>query len=110
MKVLVCGGRMYDDRSCVFRILDALHAEKTITLVLHGVADGADMMADAWAFDRKVETLRFPAWRYASPIARNDAMLREGNPGLVIAFPGGSGTADMVARARAAGVRVIRVS
>jgi hypothetical protein len=32
--------------------------------------------------------------------------LRKGKPDLVIAFPGGRGTADMVARARKAGVPV----
>lgn len=33
----------------------------------------------------------------------------EGKPDLVVAFPGGRGTADMVKRARAAGVEVIEV-
>jgi hypothetical protein len=40
---------------------------------------------------------------------RNKQMIEEGNPDLVIAFPGGRGTADMINRARAAGVRVIEV-
>jgi UDP-N-acetylmuramoylalanine-D-glutamate ligase len=33
-------------------------------------------------------------------------MLKEGRPDLVVAFPGGKGTANMVAQARAAGIRV----
>jgi hypothetical protein len=37
-------------------------------------------------------------------------MLDEGKPDLVIAFPGGGGTADMMRRARAAGVEVLEVS
>jgi hypothetical protein len=41
--------------------------------------------------------------RSAGPI-RNQAMLDEGRPDLVVAFPGHHGTADMVRRARAAGV------
>jgi hypothetical protein len=36
-------------------------------------------------------------------------MIDEGKPELVIAFPGGSGTADMVRRARAANIPVIEV-
>ena len=36
-------------------------------------------------------------------------MLEEGRPDLVIAFPGGRGTADLVARARRAGVEVMEV-
>jgi len=39
---------------------------------------------------------------------RNQAMLGLG-VGLVVAFPGGPGTADMVRRARGAGVRVCLV-
>jgi hypothetical protein len=34
-------------------------------------------------------------------------MLDEGKPQLVVAFPGGRGTADMIGRARAAGVPVV---
>lgn len=37
-------------------------------------------------------------------------MLDEGKPDLVVAFPGGPGTAHMVRIARAAGVRVLKVS
>lgn len=36
--------------------------------------------------------------------------LEEGHPDIVIAFPGGRGTANMVAQARKAGVRVVEVS
>jgi hypothetical protein len=38
---------------------------------------------------------------------RNQAMLDYGKPDLVVAFPGGKGTADMVRRARVAGVKVL---
>ena len=44
--------------------------------------------------------------RKAGPI-RNQRMLDEGKPDLVVAFPGGTGTAGMVALACKAGVRVI---
>jgi hypothetical protein len=37
-------------------------------------------------------------------------MLEEGKPDLVVAFPGGTGTANMVKQARAAGVEVLEVS
>jgi Lhr-like helicase len=37
-------------------------------------------------------------------------MIDEGKPDLVIAFPGGRGTADMVGRARKAGIRVVEIS
>jgi hypothetical protein len=37
-------------------------------------------------------------------------MLDDGKPELVVAFPGGRGTADMMRRAREAGVEVIEVA
>ena len=46
--------------------------------------------------------------RKAGPI-RNQRMLDDGKPDLGIAFPGGRGTADMVRRAREAGVETIQV-
>ena len=39
--------------------------------------------------------------------ARNQYMIATGAPDLVVAFPGGLGTADMVERAKAAGIEVI---
>lgn len=36
-------------------------------------------------------------------------MIDEGKPDLVVAFPGGRGTADMVNKALAAGIKVIRI-
>jgi hypothetical protein len=37
------------------------------------------------------------------------SMIDEGKPDLVVAFPGGRGTADMVKRAKKANVEVIEV-
>ena len=36
-------------------------------------------------------------------------MLDDGKPDMVVAFPGGRGTEDMMRRARNAGIRVIEV-
>jgi hypothetical protein len=68
------------------------------------------MLADPWAAINYVRTEVFPAdWvrhgRAAGPV-RNTRMLNDGEPDLVIAFPGGHGTADMVKQARAAGIEV----
>lgn len=46
--------------------------------------------------------------RSAGPI-RNAKMLAEGKPDLVVAFPGGKGTAHMVGIARKAGVPVVEM-
>jgi hypothetical protein len=110
-RVLVCGGRDYADRDRVFSILDVAHAANPIIELIHGAATGADTLADEWARG-KVAIRAFPApWelgRRAGAI-RNQKMLNDGKPHLVIAFPGGAGTADMVRRAKKAGVPVVRV-
>lgn len=108
MRVLVCGGRDFKDFDRVVVVLDNL--DPPATLIIHGGAPGADQCAGAWAERRGIPTLRFPAeWekygRRAGP-RRNQRMLDEGKPDLVVAFPGGRGTADMLARADKAGVVV----
>lgn len=114
MKILVCGGRNYDRRDAVFAELDRLHAERPITALIEGGASGVDRLAYAWATQNEMHHQCFPAdWskhgRGAGPI-RNAQMLRDGNPDLVVAFPGGAGTAHMVATARKAGVPVVEVA
>lgn len=82
----------------------------TPTVIIHGDARGADTLADAWAQRHKVAVVSFPAnWEKDGRSAgnkRNQQMLDVGRPDLVVAFPGGAGTADMVKRALAAGVEV----
>lgn len=117
MRVLVCGGRDFNDYPLGMRTLDTIHAETPITLIIHGGARGADTMAQDWALSKGacsgIRTREFTAdWEQhglsAGPI-RNQQMLADGKPELVVAFQGGTGTADMVKRARKAGVRVIEV-
>lgn len=109
MRTLVCGGRFYEDEARVFDVLDLLGP----TLVIHGCAKGADSLAAAWARKRGVALAPYPAnWNVYGKAAghkRNQLMLDEAKPDLVVAFPGGAGTADMTRRAEAAGVGVVRI-
>lgn len=71
---------------------------------------GADYWAHQWALARGKPTIRVHAeWqakgRAAGPI-RNQLMLDEHTPDALVAFPGGRGTADMVRRATAAGLKM----
>lgn len=120
MRVLVTGGRDYRDRDRVFAELDARYrAARRDFVVIQGGATGADALAREWAYVRGAEgwhlrMLNFPAdWtkhgRAAGPL-RNAQMIAEGLPDLVLAFPGGRGTADMVRKAMAAGIEVRKVS
>jgi hypothetical protein len=137
MRVLVTGGRNYANRDRVYRALDEVcdafglwttpdeYGNKlpSDVEIIHGnaghfdeeegVVYGADLLADEWAISNWVPMRRYPAsWgahgKAAGPI-RNQQMLAEGKPDIVVAFPGGHGTADMVRRAKKAGVRVIEV-
>ena len=106
MRVLVCGGRDFDDVELMISVLDRLHTEKPFTMLIHGNARGADRIADDWASCRGVprEPYGIPQGEWdeigkkAGPL-RNQRMLDEGNPDLVVAFPGGGGTKDLVSRA-----------
>jgi hypothetical protein len=111
--VLVCGGRDYKDRDKVFEVLDRLHIGMRIDAIVHGAARGADHLAGAWAFTRRVAQKRFPAdWvahgKAAGPI-RNRTMLWATKPDLVVAFPGGRGTLHMIDVAKRAKVPVMEV-
>jgi hypothetical protein len=114
VRVLVCGGRDFNDREAVFTYLDRLHSQKPISHIIHGAARGADTLAGEWAGWAGVTVSPYPAdWGThgkAAGALRNRAMLVEGEPNLVIAFPGGRGTADMVRRAEAAGIPVRQVT
>lgn len=112
-RVLVCGGRDYSDRRRVYDVLDVAHAANPIDLLVTGGANGADALAVDWARKEHVPFQVFNAdWetlgRRAGPV-RNQRMLLEGKPHLVIAFPGGRGTADMIRRSEQAEVPVARV-
>lgn len=109
-KVLVCGGRDYSDRRKVYEVLDREHAALPIDRLVAGGANGADSLASDWAAARGVGRSIYVAdWeahgRAAGPI-RNQEMLDKEKPDLVIAFPGGRGTANMIRLAKAAGVEV----
>jgi hypothetical protein len=120
MRVLVCGGRKFNNAKLLNDRLTKLIQNNLeshpfgVSFVIHGGATGADSLAGKWAKARGITVLEFPAdWlshgRSAGPI-RNAKMLREGNPDLVLAMPGGTGTADMIRKAKAAGVPVVEVT
>ena len=110
-RILVCGGRDYDNASYMSLILDS--AEPGV--IIHGACTGADTLAGEWAKKRKVPAETYPVeheldgpWPGAGP-RRNLRMLVQSHPDLVIAFPGGKGTANMRALARTQGVEVVDV-
>ena len=113
LRALICGGRNWTDREITFHELDVFHQQSPISLVIHGAARGADTLADHWAHNRKIPVKAFPAnWaKYGNRAGfmRNSQMLQKGQPDIVIAFPGSTGTADMKRQAQEAGITVIEL-
>lgn len=114
MKVLICGGRgLQRDGDWINMLSQYNDQYGPFTHVIHGGATGADNIGKQWAELNKLPVTEYAAnWRKygkrAGPL-RNQRMLDEGKPDLVIALPGGRGTADMMARAQGL-VRVIDVA
>jgi len=114
MRVLVCGGRDYSDHARLRAVLNTLNDEAGIDRLMEGGANGADRLARQWAYAQDIPYDTYEAdWEafgsFAGP-KRNQLMLDEGKPDLVIAFPGGRGTADMCRKARRAGVEVVEIA
>lgn len=107
-RVLVCGTREGIDDT----LIDAELSRLSPDVVIEGDCHGVDRQAGQWARTHGVELVTFPAdWRRfgraAGPI-RNQAMLDQGCPDLVLAFATAisKGTNDMIRRAEVSGVPV----
>lgn len=130
MRILVCGGRTFGniymenlspqelfqkekERNFIWDKLEQITGDYFNINIISGMADGVDTVAYEFARDTEISLLSFPAdWKKhgksAGPI-RNQQMLDEGKPNLIVAFPGGTGTADMIRRAKKAEIEVKEV-
>jgi len=114
MRVLICGDRNWGDADVIHRWI-GLNVTP-VSVVIHGGARGADRMAGRGAVLWGHTVIVFPAlWDVhgrAAGYIRNQQMLDEGQPELVVYFhsnlEGSRGTKDMVARATKAGIPVRR--
>lgn len=109
--VVVTGGRTYNDMMTVYRELQKVKPTRVATGACH--RGGADRLAEQWAFMKGIPYKGYPAnWRtlgWAAGPIRNGEMLKAEKPDMVLAFPGGSGTADCVKQAKKLGIPVIEV-
>lgn len=123
MKALICGGRDFCNPDNEIKLLnsqshymcnrlDMLMEQRDITFVVHGAAPGADQYAGSYMMNKYLlPTLAVPAdWdKYGNRAGylRNQKMLDLVAVDIVIAFPGGRGTAMMMDLATRAGVKKI---
>lgn len=114
IRVLVCGGRDFCNRGLIYSTLDELHNGERgpIRVVIHGNAYGADCLGGVWAIVNKIKewpvAAEWSKYGKAAGPKRNKKMIGMGIE-LVVAFPGGRGTKNMVKIAKAAGVEVLEV-
>lgn len=117
MRAIICGGRDFcKTLEGVNLVRQWLYNNRPDFVIIGGddstYKDGVDATVYAWCRDWGWPCAVVPAWwtadgRSAGP-KRNARMLLL-NADTCIAFPGGRGTADMVSRARVAGLNVIEV-
>lgn len=102
----MCGGRDFDDWELLHSSLQKL----PIKSIVNGGARGADVMSSSYAEQYAIPVVVYPAeWdKYGKGAGhiRNARMLQNYKPDLVVAFPGGKGTANMIKIAKIGGVRV----
>jgi hypothetical protein len=117
MRVLICGDRNWDDGLPIAWIVRALAHGPDESTVIEGEARGADSLAGRSAERQGVPVEKYPAdWdahgKAAGPI-RNQQMLDDGRPDIVVAFhddlDNSRGTGDMVRRATKAGIPVYNI-
>lgn len=113
MRVVVTGGRDYNDEETVGRELQRMVQSadkqgKKIVFIAGG-ARGLDTLVEDWCLSKGVPCMVFRApWnshygKRSGPV-RNQWMIDYGMPTYGIVFPGGSGTADMLSRIKKAGI------
>jgi hypothetical protein len=113
MRVLVVGGRHFEDADKVHRELVRLNWQKPIGVLIHGSVTGVGIAAEAWARSNGTPVVRYPPnWTLYGKKAeglRNAFMIGDSRPDLVLAFPGGRHTADLIQKAIEAKIAVLAV-
>lgn len=107
MRIVVTGGRDYEE-PFVWKVLSDIHKETPITLLAHGACHlgGADILAENWAKSKEVPYMGVPAKFKTGKLGKAEGAIRNGRmldlvkPVIVVAFPGGRGTANCVDQAK----------
>lgn len=109
MKIIVTGGRLYNNKANLFKTLDTFKP----TMIIQGGADGADLLAVSYAKEKRIPCKTYKAeWELHGLSAgpkRNKLMLTENKDATVVAFKGGKGTKNCVETAKKLGIPVYEV-
>ncbi len=111
MRILITGDRNWTDKDKIRAMLSSV---PDVEEVIEGEARGADTLGKEVAQELEIPVESYPAdwskYHKAAGHIRNQQMLDEGKPNLVLAFHShieqSRGTADMIRRAKKAGIEV----
>mgnify|MGYP001594148271 FL=1 len=109
MRLLVCGGRHFDDAVLVEGELQAFHAASPISVLIHGGLPGIGIPLESWARRNKVHVIRYPAnfsLGKSGDATRDEFMLADSRAEMLLVFPGGRRTAELL---REAGRKLVPV-
>lgn len=114
MRVLVTGGRDYQDVKAVRAALSEIGATVVLPTLVHGAAKGADYLARCVAYyelgwPEEAHPAEWEKWGKSAGFRRNQEMVDSGAD-LCLAFPGGRGTMHCVRCAEEAGIPVRHVA
>lgn len=116
MKVLVTGSTQWVDPNPIESTLNEYYADDPDLILLTGMADGADEIAQSWARRRGIALLAEPLMDgdYPGPMHRYNERMLSWAPDVVLAFKSDldlegrpdAGTEHMCLIARSAGIQV----
>jgi hypothetical protein len=113
MRIIVCGGSHSEYSSAVAFELNQLHKRRPVRVLIHGGSQGVCVAAEEWARLNGVSIVRYPPnwvlFGKKAEAVRNAFMLEDSRPDLVMTFPGGRCTADLMRRALGLGLAVYNV-
>lgn len=114
MKVIITGGRDYEYKDMVYKVLDFFAPDM---IIVGDCPTGADALAYEWATqtnnwtDVKIYKADWKKHGKSAGPKRNKQMIEQNiHADVVIAFKGGKGTANTISLARKAGLLVFEVN
>lgn len=99
-KLLVTGGRDFTDETYIHTVLNRVYTIVCFDVLINGWARGVDKTCHKWGLKNGIQPVAVEAmWDAQGPKAgplRNRLMYDLFQPQTLLAFPGGTGTNDMV--------------